>query len=291
MTKPETLLDYGRRVARVHEYIASHLDQVLDLDQLAAVAFLSRWHFHRIYRETTGETVAETVRRLRLHRAAVDLVQADAPLTRIARRAGYGSLPAFGRAFAAAYGLPPGTYRLRGQLHPPLPDRMTRETFMHGALPHGYDVTIERFPGVALAAVSHEGDYMQITRAFKRVIAWADAKGLDGRSLRGIGIYYDDPESVPADEQRSEAGLVVPEGVTLDGEVRRVEIPAGRCASVIHKGPYAELERAYRFLYRDWLSRSGHLPADQPCFEEYLNDPSVLPPSEWLTRIYLPLAD
>ncbi len=291
MTKPETLLDYGRRIARVHEYIASHLDQVLDLDQLSSVAFLSRWHFHRIYREATGETVTETVRRLRLHRAAVDLVQADAPLTRVARRAGYGSLPAFARAFASAYGLPPGSYRLRGQLHPPLPHRGHREITMHGALPGTYDVTIERFASVSLAAVSHEGDYMQITRAFKRVIAWADAKGLDGRSLRGFGIYYDDPETVPAAEQRSEAGLVVPAGMALDGEVRRVEIPAGHCASVIHKGPYAELERAYHFLYRDWLSRSGRLPADRPCFEEYLNDPSALPSSDWLTRVYLPLAD
>ncbi len=284
MTRPETLLDYGRRIARVHEHVAAHLDAVLDLDELAAVAFLSRWHFHRVYREMTGETVAETVRRLRLHRAAVDLVQGDAPLIRIARRAGYGSLPAFGRAFAAAYGLPPGAYRLRAQLHPPLPHRIESEIAM-------YDVTIDTFPGVALAALGHHGDYMRVGRTFKQVVAWADARGLDGHRLRSFGIYYQDPESVPVEELRADAGLVVPPGTTLDGEVRAVEIPAGRCASVVYKGPYADLERPYRFLYRDWLATSGRLPADRPCFEEYLNDPRDLPPAEWLTRIYLPLAD
>jgi len=73
MTKPETLIDYGRRIARVTEHIADHLE--LDVGRLADVAFFSPWHFHRIYRETTGETVADTVRRLRLHRAAVELTR------------------------------------------------------------------------------------------------------------------------------------------------------------------------------------------------------------------------
>jgi AraC-like DNA-binding protein len=89
MTKPETLLDYGRRVAGVSDHIAEHLDDELDVERLAEVAHFSPWHFHRIYRETTGETVADTVRRLRLHRAAVDLSRDDDPLERVAKRAGF----------------------------------------------------------------------------------------------------------------------------------------------------------------------------------------------------------
>jgi AraC-like DNA-binding protein len=102
MTKPETLLDYGRRVARVSDHIAEHLDDELDVERLAEVAHFSPWHFHRIYRETTGETVADTVRRLRLHRAAVDLTRDDDPLERVAKRAGYGEwLPKSGEEAGA----------------------------------------------------------------------------------------------------------------------------------------------------------------------------------------------
>ena len=121
MAKPETLIDYGRRIARVSQHIADHLDAEIDVERLAAVAYFSPWHFHRIYRETTGETVADTVRRLRLHRAAVELTRGDTPLGRIAKRAGYGTLAAFSRAFSADYGVPPGAYRLRGKLLPPAP--------------------------------------------------------------------------------------------------------------------------------------------------------------------------
>ena len=282
MTKPETRIDYGRRIARVSEHIADHLDSDLDVERLAEVAYFSPWHFHRIYRETTGETVADTVRRLRLHRAAVDLTRGDTPLGRIAKRAGYGTLAAFSRAFSADYGVPPGAYRLRGQLLPPAPHRSTEAIVM-------YEVAIASFAGVRLAAVSHRGDYQEIGRAFERVYAWAGARGFIGPATRSIGIYYDDPESMPLKDLRSEAGLVVAPDATIDGEMHALEIPSLLCASVLHKGPYAELERPYRYLFREWLPKSGREPADHPCFEEYLNNPRELPPSEWLTRVYLPV--
>jgi AraC family transcriptional regulator len=284
MTKPETLLDYGRRVARVADHIADHLDDELDVERLAGVAHFSPWHFHRIYRETTGETVADTVRRLRLHRAAVELTRDDDALERVAKRAGYGTLAAFSRAFSADYGVPPGAYRLRGRLHPPVPQRSQEPVMM-------YKVEIAPFDGVRLAAVTHHGDYQEVGRAFEQAIAWAAARGLLGNGTRSIGIYNDDPLTVPLKDLRSEAGLVVSDDVQIDGVVHEVKIPSMLRASVVHKGPYAELEAPYRYLFREWLPASGREAGDHPCFEEYLNNPRELPPSEWLTRVSLPLKD
>jgi len=284
MTKPETLLDYGRRVARVADHIADHLDDELDVERLAGVAHFSPWHFHRIYRETTGETVADTVRRLRLHRAAVELTRDDDPLERVAKRAGYGTLAAFSRAFSADYGVPPGAYRLRGRLHPPVPQRSQEPVIP-------YKIEIAPFEAVRLAAVAHQGDYHEINRAFEQAMVWAAARGLLDAATRSIGIYYNDPLTVPAKELRSEAGLVVADDVKLDGHVHEIRIPSMRCASVVHKGSYAELEAPYRYLFREWLPASGHEAGDHACFEEYLNNPRELPPSEWLTRVSLPLKD
>ena len=283
MTKPETRIDYGRRIARVTDHIAENLDAELDVERLASVANFSPFHFHRIYREATGETVADTVRRLRLHRAAVELLRDDAPLERVARRAGYGTLAAFSRAFSSDYGVPPGTYRLRGRLLPPSPKRDTDSGVT-------YAVEIAPFKGVHLAAITHHGDYQTIGSAFEKVYAWATARNLAGLTTRSIGIYYHDPLTTPLKELRSEAGLVVSGKTALDGEFHSVEIPPLLCASVLHKGPYAELEAPYRYLFRDWLPQSGRDPADHPCFEEYLNNPRELPASEWLTRVHLPLS-
>ena len=66
-------------------------------------------------------------------------------------------------------------------------------------------------------------------------------------------------------------------------------IAGGVHAVLLHVGPYAELERAYTWLYREWLPSSGEDPADAPCVEEYLNDPRTTPPPELRTEIWLPL--
>ena len=82
---------YSDRIQRVVDYLAAHLDDELDLEALARVAYFSPYHFHRIYRGLLGETASETVRRLRLHRAALDLLDHKLSIERTAHRAGYAS--------------------------------------------------------------------------------------------------------------------------------------------------------------------------------------------------------
>ncbi len=283
MPKPTTAFDYGRRLERVARYIAENLDAKLTLERLAGVAHLSVFHFHRIYREATGETVTDTIRRARLNRAAKDLVAGTPSLAKIARRAGYGSAAAFARAFAADYGLPPAAYRRRAQLGSPAGSlAQTQEMFM-------YSVEIRDVPPLRLAALRHTGSYMDIGGSFERLFALAAPRGLVGPDSQCVGRYYDDPESVATSALRSDACMTLSAGAVPDGALELIEQPACRCAIVRHRGPYAELERAYRWLFRTWLPQSGEEPDDQPCFEIYLNDPRQLPPTEWLTDVCLPL--
>lgn len=65
--------DYKARILRVLTHIHEHLDEELDLEELARVACFSSFHFHRIFAAMTGETIADHVRRLRLERAAIEL--------------------------------------------------------------------------------------------------------------------------------------------------------------------------------------------------------------------------
>src|SRR5213080_552501 len=102
---------YKERVLRTLVYIQNHLDEVITLDDLAAVAHFSPYHFHRIFRGMVGESVMEHVRRLRLERAAHRLKFGDQPVTRLAFDAGYETHEAFTRAFAAAFGQAPSQFR------------------------------------------------------------------------------------------------------------------------------------------------------------------------------------
>ena len=78
---------YQRHLDAVTDYIYAHLDDDLSLENLAHVSGFSAYHWHRIYRAVRGETAAQTVRRLRLERAAAMLTETSWPVERIAREA------------------------------------------------------------------------------------------------------------------------------------------------------------------------------------------------------------
>jgi AraC family transcriptional regulator len=278
--------DYGRRIARAIALIAADPARSPGLEELAAAAAFSPYHFHRIYREITGETPAETLARERLSRAAVLLVRDALPVAAVAKRCGYGSAAAFTRAFRAAYGTPPAAYRDSGGIGAglPAPTSDPKETGM-------FDIEIRHEPALRLAALPHRGPYAEMGTVFDRLMAWAAARRLIGPETRFLGLYHNDPATVPARDLRSDACLTVPAGVEGSDGVRILDLPASRVAVLVFKGPYAELEGAYSWLYRDWLPASGEEPADQPPREDYLNDPRGLPPAEWLTAVMLPLRE
>lgn len=283
-TKLLTQQDYGRRIARAIARIAADPARNPGLEELADAAAFSPYHFHRIYREITGETPAETLARERLSLAAALLMRGGPPVAAVARRCGYGSAAAFTRAFRAAYGIPPAAYRDSGGIGLPVPARDTEESTM-------FPIEIRHEPALRLASVAHRGAYTGIGTSFQRIQAWAAARNLVGPGTRFIALYHDDPASVAEKDLRSEAGVTVPEGVMPSEDVTLRDLPACRLAVLLFQGPYAELERAYRWLYRDWLPGSGEEPADAPVREDYLNDCRDLPPSEWLTAVMLPLKD
>jgi AraC family transcriptional regulator len=93
--------------------------------ELAARAYLSRFHFDRVIGAVAGESPARFRRRVLLERGAYRLVTSQLSVLDIAVEAGYSSNEAFTRAFQRAYGTPPSAWRAaprRFQL--PAPNRV-----------------------------------------------------------------------------------------------------------------------------------------------------------------------
>lgn len=293
--KTTTRLSYAARIERAQKYLSEHLDDAIDLERIAAVAHFSPYHFHRVYVSIVGETVADTLRRNRLNRAAVKLLTSVAPVLKIGREAGYSRVQAFNRAFRDMYGVTPTAYRAHGSLAAALhvkrlqhvssqPNPLFKEPIMR-------EVTIQRFESLRAVALRHRGDYMDIGSTFERLGAWAAGKNLCDASSRSFGIYYDDPDSKPAADLTADACMTLTQAFKPEAPYTVTQTPGGRCAQMIHVGPYSELHDAYRWLYNEWLAKSGEEPGDQPPFEEYLNDPRGTPPAQLQTAIRIPLRD
>ncbi len=279
---------YAKRIERVLDLLANHRDEALDIHRLAEEAFLSPYHFHRVYVAMMGETVAETLRRKRLHDAAVWLITSNATVDAIASRANYASVQAFTRAFGEAYGLPPAKYRLHGQLSAALQRSQTIHR-MEKSMFNLNDVAVKNLPAERIATLAHLGDYQTIGNTFERLAAWAAGKGFLTHDIASWGIYYDDPASKPKAELRSDACLCAPVAIEGDDNVKIKATPGGKCAVFTFTGPYAELEKPYRWLYETWLPQSGEEPRDAPPYEAYLNDARSTPPQQLMTSICIPL--
>jgi AraC-like DNA-binding protein len=98
-------------VLRGRDFIESNWTGRITLEEIAAAAAMSPYHFHRSFRRTIGETPLACLTRLRLEAAASKLRLTDEPVQDICTAIGFESLPSFTHRFHSRFGCAPGRYR------------------------------------------------------------------------------------------------------------------------------------------------------------------------------------
>lgn len=111
------------RAARVREILSERLAEPPSLEDLGRLVECSPFHLSRQFSETTGLTIQQFIRQLRLERAAELLRSGKCNVTEAALEVGYNSLSHFTVAFREAFGCCPGLYPLKS-----LPQAATLET-------------------------------------------------------------------------------------------------------------------------------------------------------------------
>ena len=296
--KKATFEDHRARLLRVLVYIQQNLDDALSLEELAAVAPYSSFHFHRIFHGLVGESVKEHVRRLHLERAAHRLRHGGQPIAEMALDAGYETSESFTRAFRRMFGQAPTAFRARHGVvaYGPAPSgvhfvaagvldsfRPARSTKLPLA------VRIEKLPEMRVAFVRHTGPYEETDEAFELLMTWARTRGLLDPPAVVFGIAYDDPTVTPPARLRYDAAFVISKDLKVDGHVGAQTIKSGSYAVATHRGPYETLADTYTRLCGEWLPSTGLELLSAPALEFYRNSPEDTPPGDLLTDICMPL--
>jgi AraC family transcriptional regulator len=100
----------GGALRRVRAYIDGHIGERISLDELAHQAGVSRFHFARQFRLSTGESPMEYLRRVRIERSKTILQTRDATIAEVAARLGFSDQSHFTRIFGRLVGVPPGSF-------------------------------------------------------------------------------------------------------------------------------------------------------------------------------------
>lgn len=258
-----------------------NLNGDLSLDALSKVGCFSKFHFHRIFKAITDETVNDMVLRLRLERAA-DLLRATPKLsvTAAALEAGFSSVPVFSRAFKKHYGVTARQWDRKSPLEKNSKNSQFREAFPRYTLEElesfGFEVKLRSLPKQRLAYIRVHDAYSSFERikdAYYRLTNWYRGKGGNLDEITLYGMSQDHPDVTPLNLCRFDWCVKVPSDWKADGEVQVTDFPACRIATIRCVGDLSHENKVIQYLFRYWLPRSRFQPANLPGMEIYLRQP------------------
>ncbi len=99
------------RLEKVLAHVEQHFGRAMPLEEVAALANYSVFHFTRFFRETTGMTFNEYVNQYRVEKSVALLLNTSDPITEIVYGAGFSSAKTFNRVFHQIMGCSPSAYR------------------------------------------------------------------------------------------------------------------------------------------------------------------------------------
>jgi AraC family transcriptional regulator len=256
------------------------------------VAAFSPFHFDRVFKAISGETLFGFVQRLRIEKAAGALLaHPDDSVLAVALDHGFASAATFARAFRAHFGMSATRWRAGGaagwrrarkrgtQIRKPgkAGRARRRHTPRDGREEVPMRIQVRELPAHHVAAMRYVGPYgaTGIPELWRRLGKWIAAHGLGSPATITLGVAHDDPSITAPDKTRYDACVVVPPDFRPDRLVQLADIPGGRYAVARFAGSAHQIVEAWDRVFAGWLPGSGYEPDDRPCYELYRGDPCL----------------
>lgn len=274
---PQT--DQATRVQRVQDHVRRNLHEDLKLEDLADVAHMSRFHFARVFKSQTGETLNRFVRRARLeHAARLMRARPERSLLDVALDSGFGSAQDFSRVFRQHFGIAPSSWDRVSRIDALLPGYEDGLVAARETCPPFHPVVREH-AAVRLAYVRVATPFLGeeiLDAGYRTLTDWFDAHGVDWASRPLLGMSWDQPETTPLEKVRFDLAIPLPEGLRADGRVQERALPRIRSVDLRVDGTLGHLALAWEHLYDVWLPCTQEEPADLPGMKRFRRRPEEL---------------
>lgn len=272
-------------VQRAIWFVEGHLFEAFDLEDVAEVAGLSRFHLVRAFGQVTGRSVMRYVRARRLTEAARILAAGAPDILSVAMDAGYGSHEAFTRAFRDQFGRTPEQARADGVqtltlVEPMKLDHLAPVTLAEPRL-------VDHGPMLLVGLLEHyrDGDMSGIPNQWQRFAPWL---GHIPHQLPYVsyGVVLNSDDEGTTDYLTA---MEVTDFSDVPGPLSRLRLGVQRYAVFAHAGHITEIQSVWRTIWSEWVPQRVKTLADAPFFERY---PEAFDPQtgDGGFEIWLPLA-
>lgn len=266
MESSQSRNEYLRRVYKVQDYIESHINDSLSIEDLANVAGFSKFHFHRIFKGMMDEPLSRYVNRLKLERATHLLTyRTDMTITDIAYYFGFTDSAVFSRTFKSYYGVSPSHYRNHNSKN--CKDVSETSQYNECKKVRG-NVEIVTADNVNVAYIRHVGTYKELAIAFSKMIEKLFRYATEQNyhvfeDTKVLTIYHDHHEFTEDYQLRTSLCITIPnESAVETSDIGIMVIPSGKYAVGHFEIFQDEYKGAWNFLYGEWLPNSGYKPRD-----------------------------
>lgn len=105
------------QVRQSRSFMERYLSEKIALDEIASTAFMSRFHYVRMFKRVYGLSPMQYLRDMRINKAK-GLLKDGIGVSRVCTEVGYDSLPTFCNAFKKATGYTPGDFQNLNKSNP-----------------------------------------------------------------------------------------------------------------------------------------------------------------------------
>jgi len=289
--RDNTRNDWHGKIEKAISQIMGSLDKPIDLNYVSGEVYSSLYHFHRKFRELTGENVYKCVRRLRLERASYKLRNTYERITDIAVDSGYETLESFTKAFKSAYGLKPSDVRKLwswdGLLYSKVgihysEKRKSLWYYLNNKGDESMETKIVTLPEKRIVCIENIGDYWGLPKAWEKFHKILGENNLHQHGREWMSVFPDNIDGIPMEKKRTYASMTVDKDFINKYDLHEVIIPEGIYTVAVHFGSTEDIGPAWDRWLKEWLPDSGwEIDYSRPNLEWYQN--RCVPPELTLT--------
>jgi len=258
------------RVQTAIDFIEENLDRNIQLTEISAVANMSHWHFQRIFRALTNETLKSYVRSRRIVNSLSTLQNKELSILDVAIATGFESHESYTRAFKKLFGITPSLFRESAQDNLIFQKYRFNESYLSNLNsnvelePRFYSTSDRFFVGMTTECIGIESDKNNIAEKLPQL--WENfvprmQEVPNPKDQTGYGII-----SHKEDEYGNKTRLfytacmqvnVLPEN--LPNGFDSIHLPAQHYAEFKHRGmvDVDSVNQSISYIYSSWLMNSN----------------------------------
>lgn len=292
------------RINKVIDHIEKRLSEEHQLEKLAQIAHLSKFHFHRTFKMITQETPNEYINRKRVEKIASLLIHnSEESISNLSFKYGFQNLSSFSRSFKKYYGFSASELKQKSEKKLKIETSKNSKIGKTSILPKSYlskvekikewmntkaDISINHLPQIMLAYIRHWGSPFTIHQAFDKLLVWCNTVNYDTKDKSFFTLFHDNPNLTVDYKIQQSACIEISKQTNLSQNISTISIPPQKYLIGKFQLTDNEFELAWNSMII-WMNENNLIANEGHRFERFLENSLFDDSTNYQVEIGIPI--